>query len=652
MTRETKLQQAASRRSNAGGKRKRSSRSGGGSNGERSSAEARSYDTKDRSTAQSVIKKLVTGIKELIIEDANPTTPAALDERLVTYRHNQSLINDENNLEMRLRENANAIEKPGKGSAWKHKHMLSSYRYLQRMKQEKVEIHPDHATQVQQRRWEGGSQFLNELVDRLYGFRKELAFVVYRAACLKNFGFHNCSQLGTIRREKVLEMILDGLRYIPITICLQSQVILPPAYLSYTQLEYQEVCSFLKLGNFKGLDFTNSELAEVGLEVSLSILIAKRGGLGELQTFEKNGVQFLTDTIANPQVIGLDGQQLTKERGRAASLMPTEGPGPQREPSRNTYEARYGGNSTNQSRIAESHPGSPLLSPPTWRHDANSRALFSAGWPRDPTTGASIDSRECFSSTQSTVTKLSPDSWLAVTAHPNPPDRAGLGGQTQESSKPPINPAQYATPLQLLANMAGRSQSAAQLMHPPAVVSASDPTSPAATEPDTRLPNGSRKTTGPSMWEIGVTRPQVMRLNPLRLEFVGDVSMGITTSNSRPAGAGNFSLPGWTYFPIGCFGLNQGDVVWVGDIRVGTGTGIPVVPSDITNEASAVSSELSRLDQIMPVANHSGNNYIPAPIYRTMDVASTVDGLEQPSSLDQVSPDNLDNFLRFSSLPE
>ncbi|KAK3371661.1 hypothetical protein B0T24DRAFT_332539 [Lasiosphaeria ovina] len=306
------------------------------------------------------------------------------------------------------------------------------------------------------------------------------------------------------------------------------------------------------------------------------MLIEKRCGPGKLWTFENNGVQFLTDTVVNPQGIGLDGQQLTEERGQDKGS-------PDDSPQRG--EKGIGVSSFMMA-------SGPLLSPPGWQHDTHLQALSSAGWPREPVAEVSVNVKEYFSPPQPTVRRLSLD---------------------------PARSARDLSPLQLLANVAGRSQSAAQLMHPPIVVSASDPAMPAATERDVQLINGSGNATQHSFPDQ----------TPTRLGMEGQLEVMQPTRNSRPGGAGNSSLPGWTYFPTGYFEVNSGDVSWVGDIRVGPSIGIPVPPpSDITHEVSTISSELSLLDQIMPVANHSGDKYISGPVYRTNDFTNIADGLE------------------------
>ena len=46
----------------------------------------------------------------------------------------------------------------------------------------KILADADPAIEAKQKRWEVGGQVLNEVIDRLYAFRKELALVVFRAA--------------------------------------------------------------------------------------------------------------------------------------------------------------------------------------------------------------------------------------------------------------------------------------------------------------------------------------------------------------------------------------------------------------------------------------------------------------------------------------
>jgi hypothetical protein len=55
----------------------------------------------------------------------------------------------------------------------------------------------------------------------------------------KNFNFYRCTTVNKDRRAKILKTIINGLRFLPIAVDLHSQVILPPAYISYTQkIEY------------------------------------------------------------------------------------------------------------------------------------------------------------------------------------------------------------------------------------------------------------------------------------------------------------------------------------------------------------------------------------------------------------------------------
>ncbi|KAK3371615.1 hypothetical protein B0T24DRAFT_629675 [Lasiosphaeria ovina] len=160
-------------------------------------------------------------------------------------------------------------------------------------------------------------------------------------------------------------------------------------------------------------------------KVSLSILIEKRGGLGELRTFKNNGVQFLTDTIVNPQVIGLDGQQLAEERGQAALLMPTEGRSPDDSPQRG--EEGIGVNSFTEAVLRQMAPQgnrSQTVSEP--QREPNTREARCES-------NSTNQSRIVESRPESAATRLSPD---------------------------PAQSAKALSPLQLLANVAGRSQSA------------------------------------------------------------------------------------------------------------------------------------------------------------------------------------------------
>jgi hypothetical protein len=143
-------------------------------------------DAEDQKTAQSFIKKLADGIKEVLMETAKSRksrTLVNLDESLADYRDNLRLTDDGSKLEELLWKKATAIEKTAKESAWAHRLMFSSCRSRRRRLQEKIDIDPDVSTQARQKRWEESGGFLNEIVNGLYEFRGGLAVVMYRAAC-------------------------------------------------------------------------------------------------------------------------------------------------------------------------------------------------------------------------------------------------------------------------------------------------------------------------------------------------------------------------------------------------------------------------------------------------------------------------------------
>ncbi|KAK3934106.1 hypothetical protein QBC46DRAFT_400668 [Diplogelasinospora grovesii] len=297
------------------GKQNTSFGGGGGSN-----AKNKNYDDEDQDTAQRMITKLTQGIQEVLMEDANPITTIELSEELANYRMGQG--DDGNELEKLLWDNSVAKEKTGKESAWMHKHMFASSRCRRRVRHMEITVHPDVSIQETQKRWEESGGFLNELVNGLYPSRGELALVLYRAACKKNYRFSGSSRKSVDRRAKMLEIVLDGLRYLPISVRLDSRVMLPPVYLTHNQHtpkeSYAKICEALKLDHFADLSFTDLELEKFAWDMPLSFLIGKRGKLGRLRIIEKDGVQFLTDSIANTAA-GLKGPQPTEEHGRMAT---------------------------------------------------------------------------------------------------------------------------------------------------------------------------------------------------------------------------------------------------------------------------------------------------------------------------------------------
>jgi hypothetical protein len=76
------------------------------------------------------------------------------------------------------------------------------------------------------------------------------------------------------------------------------------------------------------LKFTESELAEFAWEMPLSFLVRNRE---DVRIIEKNGVQFLTDSIPNPIIAGCDGLfergQATSSPVAAANAIPNVQPG-------------------------------------------------------------------------------------------------------------------------------------------------------------------------------------------------------------------------------------------------------------------------------------------------------------------------------------
>jgi hypothetical protein len=161
--------------------RKNGKRKGDGSSGA-SAANAKSRDAQDNTTVQRLIKQLVEGIQEVMNEDVSPAAPERLGDSLAQYHHKQRLADDGGQLEEMLWKTATDVESGAKESAWMHRIMFSVCRCYRRVKQMEILVDPDPAIETKQKRWEVGGQVLNEIVDRLYASRKELALVVFRAA--------------------------------------------------------------------------------------------------------------------------------------------------------------------------------------------------------------------------------------------------------------------------------------------------------------------------------------------------------------------------------------------------------------------------------------------------------------------------------------
>ncbi|KAK4118034.1 hypothetical protein N657DRAFT_443384 [Parathielavia appendiculata] len=120
------------------------------------------------------------------------------------------------------------------------------------------------------------------------------------------------------RRADIVKAVSDGLRFTPIAAALDSRVMLPPAYLSSKRgLKYSEMYTSLKVRNLADLKFPESELAGSAWEMPLSLLVR---GRADVRIIEKNGVQLLTDSIANPLITGGEGPSAYKRSQAAAPV--------------------------------------------------------------------------------------------------------------------------------------------------------------------------------------------------------------------------------------------------------------------------------------------------------------------------------------------
>ncbi len=129
-----------------------------------------------------MIQQLTKGIEDVMIDDLAPAIPMRFGDDLALCRYEQMPADDGEGLEEMLWKKGADDEKTGKESAWMHRLMFSTCRSYRRIKQLNIRVNPDPSIEAMQKRWEVGGQVLNEIVDRLYRSRKELALVVYRAA--------------------------------------------------------------------------------------------------------------------------------------------------------------------------------------------------------------------------------------------------------------------------------------------------------------------------------------------------------------------------------------------------------------------------------------------------------------------------------------
>ncbi|KAK3352465.1 hypothetical protein B0T25DRAFT_606303 [Lasiosphaeria hispida] len=264
------------------------------------------HTAKDKQTVQNILKKLKAGIEEVLLEDLNQKTSAEIGNAPANSHRQPAdeaskLATDEGDkLERQLWEKATELEETGREAAWIHRLMFSTSRHYRRTKKEDIIDDPDE--RAQQKRWELGGRFLNKVVNKLYQHRKALAFVVYRAAWKKSLVFWECTNTSSGRQKGMLDAVVKGLRFVPITVSLQSRVVLPPAYLSFKrELEYSEVCTSLELSTLACLSFTRSELVKFAWEMPLALVIQKEVTSTYLK-IQKNGVWFLTDSHATLMV--------------------------------------------------------------------------------------------------------------------------------------------------------------------------------------------------------------------------------------------------------------------------------------------------------------------------------------------------------------
>ncbi|KAK1752911.1 hypothetical protein QBC47DRAFT_362768 [Echria macrotheca] len=212
--------------------REKSSGRGGGSSAKEN------HKAKDQQTAQNILEKLKAGIEEVLLEELSPKTSANHNAPANSHRDKSpadelsKLATDEGDkLERQLWKKATELEEAGREAAWMHRLMFSTSRRYRRNQKENIIDDPEE--RAQQKKWELGGKFLNEVVNKLYRYRKALAFAVYRAARKKSLVFSECTNTSSERQADILDAVVNGLRFVPITVSLQSRVVLPPAYLSF-----------------------------------------------------------------------------------------------------------------------------------------------------------------------------------------------------------------------------------------------------------------------------------------------------------------------------------------------------------------------------------------------------------------------------------